>query len=321
MRSWLWLRTGQVMLVTLSQAITLLDRGQVVAIPTETVYGLAADAANDAALTLLYQTKGRPHDHPVILHVADLSMARPFLGELPQAAERLAAAFWPGPLTMLLPRSDRVSARITGNRPLVGVRAPAAALALELLNALGRPLVAPSANRFGHISPTSAAHVEEEFGGEVAVLDGGPCTVGLESTIVAIEAQRVVVMRPGQLSMERLAEVSGLPVEWPDQPVSGVPGALKSHYAPRQPVSLMSARQMTEDNAGGAAILCIAEGTWPEACLVLRMPPEPDLFARRLYGALREAEASEASRILVELPPDTPDWRAVRDRLQRSSVH
>lgn len=308
------------MLVNLEQAIALLARGQVVAIPTETVYGLAADASDDDALTLLYQTKGRPSDHPVILHVSGLEMCRPFVSELPEAARRLAEAFWPGPLTLLLPRSDRVSPRITGGRPRVGVRAPAAPLALEVLAGLGRPLVAPSANRFGHISPTTAAHVEEEFEGEVAVLDGGPCAVGLESTIVAVEPERLIILRPGQLGPHVLAEAAGLPAEWPDQPVVGVPGALKSHYAPRQPLRLLAAQQLQGESGEDAAILTSSPGHWPEATVVLLMPPDPEAYARRLYGALREAEASGARSILVESPPNLPQWRAIHDRLSRSAA-
>lgn len=308
------------MLVNLKQAIALLEQGKVVAIPTETVYGLAADASNDEALTLLYETKGRPSEHPVILHVSGLEMCRPFVTEIPDPARRLAEAFWPGPLTLLLPRSERVSPRITGGRPLVGVRAPAAPLARELLAGLGRPVVAPSANRFGHISPTTAAHVEEEFDGAVAVLDGGSCEVGLESTIVAVESDRLVILRPGQLGPEVLARAAGLPVEWPAQPVAGVPGALKSHYAPRQPVSLLEPELLQAETGEGAALLALGPGSWPRATLVIEMPADPDHYARRLYGALRDAEASGADRICIEIPPSQPAWRAIQDRLARSAA-
>jgi L-threonylcarbamoyladenylate synthase len=307
------------MLVTLSQAAQLLAQGQLVAIPTETVYGLAADAQSNEALTLLYQTKGRPSEHPVILHVAGIEMCRPFVQTIAPAALVLMEAFWPGPLTLLLPKSSLVSPRITGGRALVGVRAPANALTLDLLRTLGRPVVAPSANRFGHISPTTAAHVEEEFEGRVAVLDGGPCEVGLESTIVAVEDDRLLILRPGQLSRERLEQVSHLPVEWPDQPVEGVPGALKSHYAPTQPTTLMSTTELAGADARQAAILAFSEVSWPEAEMVLRMPERSVDYARELYQALRQAEASGCSRIFVELPPTGPEWRAVHDRLQRAS--
>jgi L-threonylcarbamoyladenylate synthase len=309
------------MLVTLNQAVSLLNQGQVVAIPTETVYGLAADAGNDDALSLLYQVKGRPSAHPVILHVTDADMCRPFLAELPPAAEALMRAFWPGPLTLLLPRSELVSPRITGARPLVGVRAPAAPMAQEVIRRLGRPVVAPSANRFGHISPTSAAHVEEDFEGRVPVLDGGPCQVGLESTIFEVRPEQLVVMRPGQLDLELVSRVAGLPVVQP-QRVEGVPGALKSHYAPRQPVTLLTRDElMTNDEPQVAILALTAPGPWPNAVDVQRMPEEVEAYARALYNALRRAEASSCTRIVVERPPEGLPWQAVHDRLQRASAH
>lgn len=307
------------MLVDLEKAVSFLRDGKLVAIPTETVYGLAADAQNDEALTLLYRTKGRPQEHPVILHVADLAMCRPFVREIPWAAQALMEAFWPGPLTLLLPKSDLVSLRITGGRPLVGVRAPATPLALELLRRLGKPLVAPSANRFGHISPTTADHVEQEFEGEVAVLDGGPCGVGLESTIVAIEDDRLVVLRPGQLPWEKLEEVSGLPVVGKDSE-GGVPGALKSHYAPRQPLKLVPTDELLEMPLQGTAVLALSEGPWFKAVWAKRLPYDSAEYARELYAALREAEASGCEQILLELPPRTSDWKAVHDRLRRAAA-
>ena len=309
------------MLVSLDRAVDLLREGQLVAIPTETVYGLAADAASDEALTLLYETTGRPTDHPVILHVADRAMAEPFLAELSVPAVALMEAFWPGPLTLLLPRSDRVSPRITGGRPLVGVRAPATPLALALLRRLGRPLVAPSANRFGHISPTTAEHVEEEFGGRVAVLDGGPCTVGLESTIVKVESSQLTLMRPGQIALDRLESVTGLKVHLPEAPLTeGVPGALKSHYAPRQRVRLLSREEILANSTDDAALLVYSEGPWPEAKLTVEMPAVGTEYAQALYGALRRAEAADPRIILVEQPPMGDSWMAVLDRLTRAAA-
>jgi L-threonylcarbamoyladenylate synthase len=306
------------MLVTVTQAVDLLNKGQLVAIPTETVYGLAADAANDDALTLLYQTKGRPSDHPVILHVSGMEMCRSYVQELTPTTRALMEAFWPGPLTLLLPKSDLVPSRITGGRPLVGVRAPATPLTLELLERIDRPLVAPSANRFGHISPTTAQHVEDEFEGRVAVLDGGPCQVGLESTIVAVEDERLLIMRPGQLTAAELHDVSGLPVVVPDR-VKGVPGALESHYAPRQPLRLVTAEELSSDLIADDALLVLSTGDWPQAVMVRRLPLEAPIYARLLYGALREAEASGCRRILLEAPPRTPEWTAVWDRLRRAA--
>ena len=308
------------MLVSLDKAVELLDGGQLVAIPTETVYGLAADAESESALTLLYQTKGRPSGHPVILHVADRQMAEPYLESPSKVATALMEAFWPGPLTLLLPRSERVSERVTGGRPLVGVRAPDSALTLQLLRRLGRPVVAPSANRFGHISPTLAQHVEQEFEGRVAVLDGGPCGVGLESTIVKVESSRLVLMRPGQLSRQKIEEVAGLRLEDPEVPLTGgVPGALKSHYAPAQPVGLLSAEEIQGCSDAQTALLVYSERPWPAALEVIRMPSEANGYAQRLYDALRQAEASGCRKILAELPPTGPEWAAIHDRLNRAA--
>jgi L-threonylcarbamoyladenylate synthase len=181
-------------------------------------------------------------------------------------------------------------------------------------------VVAPSANRFGHISPTCAAHVEAEFDGQVAVLDGGPCQVGLESTIVEVRGDRLLVMRPGQLELAELARRSGLPVAAPEQ-VEGVPGALQSHYAPCQPVDLLSPQQLMEASQDSVAILALeAPGPWPHARQVRRMPQQADDYARELYGALRQAEASGCQRILVEQPPHDPRWQAIHDRLRRAAA-
>ena len=311
---------GALMLVSLSHAVSLLKNGQLVAIPTETVYGLAADASSDDALTLLYQTKGRPSEHPVILHVADRAMCEPFVEPLSDPAIALMEAFWPGPLTLLLPKTDRVSSRITGGRPLVGVRAPAMPMAQELLQKLGRPVVAPSANTFGHISPTTAAHVEEEFDGKIAVLDGGPCTVGLESTIVKVEHSRLTLMRPGQLSREAIEAAAGLRLEDPETPLTeGVPGALKSHYAPRQNVRLLTSSELQQTETSSDALIVYSARAWPKAHLLLELPSESATYAQQLYSALRQAEASNCREILVEAPPESPEWAAVWDRLRRAS--
>lgn len=308
------------MLVSLSHAVSLLQNGQLVAIPTETVYGLAADASSDDALTLLYQSKGRPSEHPVILHVADRAMCEPFVETLSAPAVALMEAFWPGPLTLLLPKTDRVSSRITGGRPLVGVRAPAQPLAQELLQKLGRPVVAPSANKFGHISPTTAAHVEEEFEGKIAVLDGGACTVGLESTIVKVENSRLTLMRPGQLSREAIEAAAGLHLEDPEIPLTeGVPGALKSHYAPRQKVNLLSADEIRQAETLNDALIVFSQGPWPKAHAVITLPQSSALYAQQIYSALRQAEASNCREILIEAPPESHEWAAIWDRLRRAS--
>lgn len=309
------------MLVNFAEAVRLLSNGQVVAVPTETVYGLAADAENEKALTLLYDTKGRPQGHPVILHVADLAMLAPYVERLPDSLAGLVSRFWPGPLTLLLPKTSRVSPRITGGRLTVGVRVPACEITRRLLRELGRPLVAPSANRFGHISPTTAQHVEDEFDGAVPVLDGGPCEVGVESTILLLEEGRLVIVRPGQLTQEILQQACDLPVVHPEQPpTEGVPGALKSHYAPRQPLYLLESEAMEREDAAGAAVIALTRRSWPKAVDVEILALQADQYGQALYGALRKAEATPCDRILVELPPSGEAWRAVRDRLLRASV-
>ncbi len=309
------------MLVNFAAAVDLLKSGQVVAVPTETVYGLAADAQNEAALTLLYETKGRPQGHPVILHVSDLAMLTPYIESLPDSLKGLVSRFWPGPLTLLLPKTSKVSSRITGGRQTVGVRVPASEMTRRLLEELGRPIVAPSANRFGHISPTTAQHVQDDFQGLVPVLDGGPCRVGVESTILLVEKDRLVIVRPGQLTQDMLQQACDLPVVYPDhEPTEGVPGALKSHYSPRQPLYLLEPSVLEAAEVAGAAVIALTEHPWTEAAGVEILPNQADEYGRALYRALRQAEATNCDRILVELPPTGEDWRAVRDRLLRASV-
>lgn len=307
------------MLVSLEQALELLKSGQPVAVPTETVYGLAVDASNPEAIERVYQLKGRPSGHPVILHVADYEMALPYLQSPPSLAKILADAFWPGPLTMILERSGLVADQITGGRSTVGVRAPGAKAAQDLLGRLGRPFVAPSANRFGHTSPTIAAHVEEEFEGRVPVIDGGSCSIGIESTIVRVEPDCVTLLRPGILGAKEIENAISFPVRLNDKAVWDAPGGLKRHYAPKIPAQLISKLEI-QNLPKNVALLYFSQMTLPKLIFSLRLPDQPLGYARQLYAALRQAEASKASRIAIEMPPDLPNWSALRDRLIRAAT-
>lgn len=297
------------------------------AFPTETVYGLGADASNPEALERLYRVKGRPGSHPVIVHLASAGQMDLWARDIPPQARALADRFWPGPMTLILPRAAGVSDRVTGGQDTVGLRVPGHPLALMLLEAFGGGVAAPSANRFGHLSPTTADHVREDLGDDVAVvLDGGPCPVGVESTIVDLSGPAPRLLRPGMLTARSLEEFLGVPVQAGG---SGprAPGTLERHYSPRTPVQLVSPEEL---ESGVRQLL--AEGT-PPAVLARRplpsgveaedwaeMPEEPKPYARALYASLRRLDARGRTRILVEQVPDEPGWEAVRDRLRRASA-
>lgn len=303
--------------IDLKAAVETLGRGGLVAFPTETVYGLGADAESPEALRLLYQVKGRPQDHPVIVHLGEAGWLSRYAKEVPPAAQTLVEKFWPGPLTLILPRSERVPDQVTGGGPTVGLRMPNHPLALELLRSFGRGLAAPSANRFGEVSPTRAQHVRRDLGDQALVLDGGPCQVGIESTIVAFQNQRPVVVRPGRIAAEELAETLGYPVTPVSQAISA-PGTLEKHYAPRTPTRLVDSREIERLCHQRAAVWSrrppARYAHWLEA------PTEPQLYARLLYQTLRELDAQDCDCILIEKPPEGADWRAIHDRLARATA-
>ncbi len=304
------------------QAADLLGRGRLVAFPTETVYGLGADASSAAAIERLYAVKGRPGEHPVIVHFADAAKAFAWAREVPDAAHKLAARFWPGPLTLVLKRAEHVGDFVTGGQDTVGVRVPAHPLARELLEAFGGGLAAPSANRFGRVSPTTAQHVRDDLGGDVdAVLDGGACGVGLESTIVDLSRERPVLLRPGGISAAQLEQVLGEPVGAPDEQAPRVSGSLPAHYAPRTPARLVAAQSLDAEIARlGNEAAVLAFGIPDERVdFWLRMPEDPAAYAQKLYAALRELDSTGARMLLIELPPDLPEWQAVLDRLRRAA--
>ncbi len=306
-------------------AVARLDAGELVAFPTETVYGLGADAANPAAVARIFAVKGRPARHPLIVHVSGLAAARDWVAGMPQAAERLAEAFWPGPLSLVLPRAGSVLSAVTGGQSSVALRAPAHPVARALLAAFGRGIAAPSANRYGRISPTRAADVREEFGDRVAlVLDGGDCAIGLESTIVACLDGRVTLLRPGAISRSQIADIVGR-VHDPDAAAPRSPGRQRSHYAPATPLSIVHASALPAELAraaeSGERIAVLARSAASAPALEWRqLPPLPSAYGRELYAALRALDRAGADRILVESVPADEAWAAVADRLARAAA-
>jgi L-threonylcarbamoyladenylate synthase len=310
----------------IEKAAALLNAGELVAFPTETVYGLGADASNPAAVARIFAAKGRPTTHPLIVHLSGLAAARDWAAELPEAAARLAEAFWPGPLTLVLPKSARVSAAVTGGQSSVALRAPAHPVARALLAAFGRGIAAPSANRYGRISPTRAADVREELGASVAlVLDGGECEVGLESTIVACLGGRVTLLRPGSVSRSQVADVVGQ-VDDAGAGAPRAPGRDRAHYAPGTPLSIVPAGELRAvvdaALAAGGRVAVLARGAHAgdERVSFRRMPEAPAAYGRALYAALRALDAAGAGRILVEAVPEGEAWAAVADRLARAAA-
>lgn len=315
----------------IARAAALLRAGGLVAFSTETVYGLGASARDLAAVARVFAAKGRPADHPLIVHLAAAELLDEWARTVPEAARRLAAAFWPGPLTLVLPRRPEVADVITGGQDSVALRVPAHPVALSLLRAAG-PLVAPSANRFGRVSPTIAAHVRDELGSAVdLILDGGPCAVGLESSIVGLLGEAPVLLRPGAISPARLEAVLGQPVMLPHYCAGGaenprVPGALASHYAPATPLEVWPAGALAaradELAQRGLKVTVLAVGeaaALPPSAHVEPMPADATGYARVLYATLRRLDNASHGVILVEAPPESPDWLAVRDRLARAA--
>jgi L-threonylcarbamoyladenylate synthase len=309
---------------SIEAAITALAKGEVVGLPTETVYGLAGDANHPDAVRRIFALKGRPADHPVIVHLGDASWLDQWARDIPATARQLTERFWPGPLTLILRRAATVSDLVTGGQDTVGLRVPAHPVALAVLRGFGRGLAAPSANRFGHLSPTRAEHVRAEFGADLPlVLDGGPCKIGIESTIIDLSGERPCVLRPGNIPVEVLAAVLDTPVAAGESGASPrVSGSLRSHYAPRAHAELVARERLSERLAQGRHenIAVLAIGELPAAAHGLTLPATPDAYARGLYAALRTLDANDVQRILIEAPPLSAEWRAVRDRLQRATA-
>jgi L-threonylcarbamoyladenylate synthase len=308
---------------TLDQAIHAIRHGQLVGMPTETVYGLAADATDASAVAAIFAAKGRPHFDPLIVHVADLAGAEA-VAQVDDRARQLMRQFWPGPLTLVLPRREIIPDLVTSGLDTVGVRCPDHELARQLIQEGGRPLAAPSANRFGHISPTTAAHVQAQLAEAIAgVLDGGSCRVGVESTVLALGWQPLV-LRPGGISCEQLSEVLGQPVavakkkEVASHLPAEAPGLLASHYAPRMPVILRDGAWPDDATCG---LLAFTGADLPPAAVAEILSPTADLAeaATRLFAALRRLEARCLPRLMVELVPEQGLGVAINDRLRRAA--
>ncbi len=312
---------------TISGAAQRLAAGDVIAFPTETVYGLGADAANPAAVAKIFALKGRPAGHPLIVHVSDVGGIDEWARDVPDSARKLAARFWPGPLTMILARAARVPLVVTGGQETVGLRCPSHPLAQELLREFARigsgAIAAPSANKFGHVSPTTAEHVREEFGNAVPVIDGGACEVGLESTIVDLSRGVPVLLRPGAVSREEIAEVLGIAPRDRDEHSPRASGTLAAHYAPRTRLQLMDAAGLEREIRAHANVAVLALRAAPRNSLATQWivaSGDPHRYGHDLYANLRALDASGAKRILVEAPPATPEWEAVNDRLMRAAA-
>ncbi|GHT90360.1 threonylcarbamoyl-AMP synthase [Betaproteobacteria bacterium] len=321
----------------LQKAAALLQAGELVAFPTETVYGLGADAANPLAVQKIFAAKGRPSDHPLIVHLSDMESLAHWATEIPPVAYQLAEAFWPGPLTLILKKQAWVPTAVTGGQDTVGLRTPAHPLALQLIRAFAElpgsrgGVAAPSANRFGRISPTTAAHVQEELGGRIAqILDGGACQVGIESTILdlsRLHTHGAEILRPGGLDPMRLAEVLGeMPklreVKAQDN-APRVSGSLLSHYAPTTPLQLVDSATLAgflPPQPGARYGVLAYSPLAVHATSVITMPAEPVAYAHKLYAALRELDAQNLDLIIAEAPPATLLWNAVCDRLRRAAA-
>jgi L-threonylcarbamoyladenylate synthase len=311
----------------LDAAVQALRDGELVAFPTETVYGLGAHAGHPVALRRVFELKGRPLSHPLIVHLDSVRYLSRWVREVPPAAEKLAAAFWPGPLTLVLPRAFNVHPLVTGGQDTIAVRVPSHPMAQQLLTAFGGGIAAPSANRYGRLSPTRAEHVREEFGDALHVLDGGDSKIGLESTIVSCLDGNVRLLRPGSIGVSQLRSVVGDVLTERSAEAPRAPGGHSAHYAPSTPLSIVLAEEIeqlaSELSATGLRIAVLAQRaplrahqyvTW------INGGPRPDAYARELYAHLRALDRSACARILVQNVPGDERWDAVRDRLTRAAA-
>lgn len=317
----------------IAEAVRLLEAGELVGIPTETVYGLGADAANPQAVANIFVAKGRPADHPLIVHLPGTAHLDRWAREVPAMAWELAEAFWPGPLTLILKRTPQVPDAVTGGQDTVGLRVPGHPVALELLRAFAAAggsggIAAPSANRFGRISPTTAEHVREELGDSVSlVLDGGSCAVGIESTILDLSSGKPVLLRPGHISPAAIEAVCGVLPEAPTTNAPRASGTLEAHYAPRTAMRMVAKDRLLEllnavrHSGRRCGVLCHSQPPQSGMPHVWKMlPADPVGYAHDLYAALRDLDHADAELIVVEAIPAAPEWAAVADRLRRAVV-
>lgn len=312
----------------IAHAVAILRRGGLVALPTETVYGLGADARNADAVRRIYAAKGRPADHPLIVHLADATQLADWSAEVTPLAKKLAEKFWPGPLTLILRRAAGVGDYVTGGQDTVGLRVPSHPVAQDLLRAFGGGIAAPSANRFGRVSTTTAEHVAEELGDAVDyVLDGGASDIGIESTIIDVRGDEPVLMRPGHIGVRDIEAAAGAALQAPRVDAPRVSGALAAHYAPATPLLLLEADLLLElaatlsQQGQRVAVLAMSarqpllDGLHWQAASA-----EAGAYAHALYANLRALDAAACAVILVEQPPLLPAWAAVNDRLMRAAA-
>ncbi len=312
----------------ITHAAAVLKAGELVAFPTETVYGLGADASNADAVCKIYAAKGRPSNHPLIVHVADAVQLANWARDIPPAAHVLAKKFWPGPLTLVLKRNPRVPDAVTGGQDTVAIRVPSHPVAQALLREFGGGVAAPSANRFGRVSATTAAHVREEFGDSVAcVLDGGAADVGIESTIVDCSRAIPSLLRPGWITPQQLEAALGAPLAAPDADAPRVSGTLEKHYSPQTPLMLMEgdliielAHSLTRQGKRVAVLARTALRPLLEGLVWVAAPADAAGYAHDLYANLRELDHAGCDAILVEQPPEVAEWYAIRDRLNRAAA-
>lgn len=318
-------------------AVKILREGGLVAFPTETVYGLGADARNSSAVEKIFAAKGRPSTNPLIVHVFNETVAKRYALRWPPMAQQLAKAFWPGPLTLIVPKTDEIVSSVTAGLDSVGLRVPDHRVALRLLEEFDGPVAAPSANRSGRVSPTTAEHVQSELGDKVDfILDGGPCRVGIESTILSLLDHKAVLFRPGGISRRQIEEVIG-PVEiaGKDAPEGSAisPGQMAVHYSPKATMlrfdmtQAASAIQWLRSHPKQPALILSLSGlaaglqaAGGPHCRFQAMPSDPASYAQKLYALLHDADQQGVEAILAEMPPDSSDWMAIRDRLTRASV-
>ncbi len=315
----------------IDRAADILRAGGLVAFPTEPVYGLGADATRSDAVLRVFAAKGRPADNPLIAHVADESMARRYAAQWPDSAQQLARKFWPGPLTLVVPASSAIAKEVTAGGPTVGLRSPDHPIAQALLHAFDGPIAAPSANRSERISPTTAEHVRAELGDRVdLILDGGPCRVGIESTVLDLRRKPPTILRPGAITLEQIStEIGQVRLGGRQEgKIAASPGQRPVHYAPRLPsfragqAEFVSAMQQLLRRQQELAVLSLGpfEHVSRERIhFIVQLPELPESYAHELYAALRKADESGAALILIEMPPEEPQWLAVRDRLMRAT--
>ncbi len=312
---------------TIAAAAHLLRQGQLVAFPTETVYGLGADATNPEAVRRIFAAKGRPVDHPLIVHIPDLASLDQWAQNIPDSALKLAAHFWPGPLAIILNKQPSVPLEVTGGQTTVGLRMPNHPVALQLLQAFGGGIAAPSANRFCRISPTQASHVNEELGAAVAlILEGGPCQVGVESTIIDLSGLHPHLLRPGQISRAAIETVLGESVLISAPTQVRTSGMMAVHYAPATRALRCPSERLPElyqqlsrqHKKIGLMVSQHLVDTAPAAQIL--MPKDADLYAQALYASLRKLDSLHLDIILIEQPPDHDDWQAIHDRLSKASA-